>query len=302
MHCDFKPANVILAGDPDEPSALITDFGLARAFQQQPAHREQGGGERSASEPTAHLASGSLRGGTRNYMAPEILAGAPATVRSDIYSYGRVLSELLPGHRLANRCLAARPEDRPATLEPVLHALGGATRRLWLLGSAAAIAGVGGAAYSLVSRPKFVLASRQRVAVNGFRPDGSHSAYMVRDLLVTALRQSPLLMVMADDRLKALLRMLKYKPQLPADSAALLAAAAREGAMVIDGVLQAVGTGLHLQLQVFPQGESKPALRFSEQVDEAKQVVQLADRAALRLRRELGESAGSLASGIPTRA
>ncbi len=316
IHCDFKPSNVILTGPAGNPSAMITDFGLARAFGPTGQFGEKasgpaaGGGE-GGSATTAETApsgpagdatesgaaSRTLKGGTHGYMAPELQAGAPASVRTDIYSYGKVLGELLPGHRLAGQCAAERPEERPDSLDAVVRALGGGmTRRLWLAGGAAAAAGVAAGSYALLSRPRFVLASRQRVAVNGFRPGGQR-AFVLRNLVVTALRQSPLLMVMADDRLRALLRMLKYKPQLPAETTGLLALAAREGALAIEGAVEASGGGLRLLLQVFPQGENRPALQIAEEVDDGRQVVKLADRMALRLRRELGESAGSLRTG-----
>jgi tetratricopeptide (TPR) repeat protein len=282
LHCDFKPANVILTGSPAEPTACITDFGLARAFEQ---------------TVPARTAALSLVAGTRSYMAPELLEGAAPSIRSDIYSYGKVFAELLPNHRLAARCAAPRPEDRPETLEPVIQALRGSTRRIWIAGGAAAVAAASAAAYSLASRPSFVLASRQRLAVNGFRPANLRTAFVVRDLLITALRQSPLLMVMADDRIRALLLVLKNQPKLPADTEGLLSAANRESALAVEGALETLGSGLRLTLQVFAPGEARPVLHLAEQVDDPRQVVQLADRAALRLRREFGESAGSLRPG-----
>lgn len=288
VHCDFKPANVILTGPSKDPSAEITDFGLARALT---AISMPG-------DAAARLTSHSLQAGTRGYMAPEVVAGAPPTVRSDIYSYGKLLGELLPGHRLAGKLAAENPEDRPATLEPVLRALGGGfTRRALLLSGIAAGGGAAAGAYALFWRPRFVLGARQRVAVNGFRPGEADHSVVVRDLLMTALRQSPLLMVIADDRLRAMLRILKFNAQLPADTTSLLAVAAHEEALAIEGALQPAGAGLRLLLQVIPRGESTPALRLSAQVDDAKQVVQLADRMALKLRREFGESARSLESG-----
>lgn len=288
VHCDFKPSNVLLTGQ-TAPTAVITDFGLARASLEGAA---EGGLE--------GLYSHSLRAGTGRYMAPELVAGGPAGVRTDIYSFGKVLGELLPGHRLAGQCAAESADDRPRTLDGVVAALGGRlTRRLWLTGGVVAAASAAVGFYGLISSPRFVLASRQRVAVNGFRPDGTQTAFAVRDLLVTALRQSPLLSVMADDHLRSLLRTLQYRPQLPADTSGLLALAAREGALAIDGALRPVGRGLQLALQVFSQGESRPVLSLTGQVDDARQVVKLADDAAQRLRRELGESAGSLARNVP---
>jgi serine/threonine-protein kinase len=72
VHRDFKPANVMLDG---AGKVRITDFGLAGAS-----------GE-------------SLRAGTPAYMAPEQLAGAEVTPRSDIYALGLVLYELFTGQR-----------------------------------------------------------------------------------------------------------------------------------------------------------------------------------------------------------
>jgi serine/threonine-protein kinase len=76
LHRDLKPANVMIDG---RGKARITDFGLAELA-----------GAVDGVEPSA---------GTPAYMAPEQLAGRPATVRSDLYSLGLVLYELFTGHK-----------------------------------------------------------------------------------------------------------------------------------------------------------------------------------------------------------
>ena len=76
LHRDLKPANVMIDG---RGRARITDFGLAVAADE--VHAE---GELS---------------GTPAYMAPEQLAGKPATVQSDIYALGLVLYELFTGKK-----------------------------------------------------------------------------------------------------------------------------------------------------------------------------------------------------------
>jgi len=75
LHRDLKPANVMIDG---RGRAKITDFGLA-------VLDERDGQERGA--------------GTPAYMAPEQLAGEPATTKSDLYALGLVLYELFTGHR-----------------------------------------------------------------------------------------------------------------------------------------------------------------------------------------------------------
>ena len=73
MHRDLKPANVMIDG---RGRARVTDFGLAVAGE---------------------IATDGA--GTPAYMAPEQLAGEPASMRSDIYALGLVIYELFTGRR-----------------------------------------------------------------------------------------------------------------------------------------------------------------------------------------------------------
>jgi len=76
LHRDLKPANVMLDG---RGKVRLTDFGLA--------------GELDSGSGGGNVA------GTPAYMAPEQLAGGPATVQTDIYALGLVLYEAFTGHR-----------------------------------------------------------------------------------------------------------------------------------------------------------------------------------------------------------
>src|SRR5262249_21409873 len=73
LHRDLKPANIMIDR---RGNARITDFGIA--------------------VPEGTLGDGRLMG-TPAYMAPEQLAGEPASPRSDLYALGLVLYELVTG-------------------------------------------------------------------------------------------------------------------------------------------------------------------------------------------------------------
>jgi serine/threonine protein kinase len=79
IHRDLKPANLMLDG---AGKIRITDFGLAAI--------------------AASLEAADVRAGTPAYMAPEQLEGKEVTVKSDLYSLGLVLYEILTGKRAFN--------------------------------------------------------------------------------------------------------------------------------------------------------------------------------------------------------
>ena len=110
VHRDVKPANVMF--DPATDTVKLTDFGLARSFD---------------AEATR---SGVLLGSPA-YMAPELLAGARADARSDLYALGVLLFELLTGRLPFEgesmgallRAMAARAPLTVQTLRPDLPAV-----------------------------------------------------------------------------------------------------------------------------------------------------------------------------------
>jgi serine/threonine protein kinase len=85
VHRDFKPDNLLRMAD---GRLVLSDFGLATD---------------AANEPGVTVLIG-----TPHYMAPEVLAGEPATTRSDVWALGVVLHEIFFGRR---------PERRPVSFD-----------------------------------------------------------------------------------------------------------------------------------------------------------------------------------------
>ena len=138
VHRDIKPSNLVLTR---EGVVKVTDFGLAKMV---------------VADSGLTLTGEVL--GSPNYLAPEQASGAPSDLRSDIYSLGATLYELITGRppfdgptpvsiilkhvreplrsprqfspdlpvplvTLTQRMLAKRPEDRPKDYETLIREL-----------------------------------------------------------------------------------------------------------------------------------------------------------------------------------
>ncbi|KIG15869.1 serine/threonine protein kinase [Enhygromyxa salina] len=88
VHRDLKPANVMLT----HRGAIVMDFGVAGFDSPTPGVRPNPAEARSLVRTEAGTIFGSPA-----YMAPELWEGAPATVQSDLYSFGVMLYQMLSG-------------------------------------------------------------------------------------------------------------------------------------------------------------------------------------------------------------
>jgi len=99
VHRDLKPANVLFDGG---GRAKLADFGIAQL------------------EDAPSLTSAGTVLGTAAYIAPEQVAGLPATPATDVYSFGVVLFRMLTGRLPFEAAdavtLASMHRDRPAPL------------------------------------------------------------------------------------------------------------------------------------------------------------------------------------------
>jgi TolB-like protein/Flp pilus assembly protein TadD len=111
LHRDIKPSNVMVAPD---GQVRVMDFGIAKLVDQDLP--KGAGTESTLTAPGSTI-------GTTAYMSPEQARGEPLDARSDIFSFGALLFEMLSGYRPFERKSAAETISAILTLPPPLSRL-----------------------------------------------------------------------------------------------------------------------------------------------------------------------------------
>lgn len=109
LHRDMKPGNILIEPSGDGNHVYLCDFGL---------------GKRPGLDQT--LTASGISVGTSEYMAPEVAMGNPADRRSDLYSLGVMIYELLLGRlpfqernpQMTALAHVDQPVPRPRSLNP----------------------------------------------------------------------------------------------------------------------------------------------------------------------------------------
>jgi serine/threonine protein kinase len=109
VHRDIKPSNIILT---EKNQAKLTDFGIAHVEDVAAGHQTQ---------------AGEILG-TPIYMSPEQVAGSAADRRSDLYSLGVILYEMIAGRRPFSgnniaaifRSITLNEPEPPVSIDPFI--------------------------------------------------------------------------------------------------------------------------------------------------------------------------------------
>src|SRR5215469_8099011 len=116
IHRDLKPANVMISGAEEQGRAgvvKVLDFGLAKLVEKTD-NSDLGLTESIRNEEGLSTEQGTIIG-TISYMSPEQAEGKKLDVRSDIFSFGALLYEMVTGRR------AFQGESKVSTLSAILR-------------------------------------------------------------------------------------------------------------------------------------------------------------------------------------
>ena len=288
IHCDLKPGNIMIA----KSGMKVLDFGLAKS----------GSDEK--------VTAGQMVMGTPAYMAPEQREGKPADARTDIYSFGCVLYEMLTGgrvgtqrrripsrrlERIVNRCLEEQPARRWQSAAELVSQLGkvsASTSRRYAISAAAAILALFGAAYAYLHRaPK--LTGKDTIVLADFDNKTGDPVFddTLRQGLSVELQQSPFLTLISDRKVQQELALMGQPKEARLTSELAQQVCERTAsAAILEGSLARVGSQYVLSLRA--KNCNTGNMLDQEQALAAKReaVLNSVSQIARRFRTRVGES------------
>ncbi|HEY6342962.1 MAG TPA: serine/threonine-protein kinase [Bryobacteraceae bacterium] len=292
VHRDLKPGNIMIA----KTGVKVLDFGLAKS-----------GGDETLTASLAVM-------GTPAYMSPEQREGKPADARSDIYSFGCVLYEMVTGtrigaqrrhvpsrkmERIVNRCLEEDPGRRwqsAAGLERELRSVTPASSSWKIITASAALLAVFAGAYLYFHRSA-KLTDKDTVVLADFVNKTGDPIFdgTLRQGLAIQLEQSPFLKIMDDDEAQRVLRLMRLPPGSPITNQTAREICVREGAAAtIDGMIGSLGKNYVISLHAVACQDSATIAREQVQAGDKEHVLNALGTAATAMRGKLGESHNSI--------
>ena len=246
VHRDLKPGNIMIA----KSGVKVLDFGLAKSGRDET------------------VTASRMVMGTPAYMAPEQREGKPADARSDIYSFGCVLHEMLTGVRpasqrkrmpsrrlekIVSRCLEEDPGRRwqsAAVLERELARVTATNPWKWVSAAAAVLALSAGAYFYLHRAPK--LTEKDTIVLADFENKTGDPVFddTLRQGLSVELQQSPFLTLISDRQVQQTLALMgqpkeaRLTPEIAQQICERTASAA-----VLEGSIASVGSQYVLGLR-----------------------------------------------------
>lgn len=298
VHRDLKPGNIMVA----KSGVKVLDFGLAKS-------------EQDDTVTASHNAMG-----TPAYMAPEQREGKPTDARSDIYSFGCVLYEMLTGgrvgsqrrrisplklERVVSRCLEEDPARRWQSAGEVQRKLSGISAatsgrrryaRTIALATALAIA-LCISGWLLFTRKTPTLTDKDTIVLADFTNATGDAVFdgTLRQGLSIQLEQSPFLRMISDQQIQQTLQMMGRKPDTRLTPATARELCQRTGsAAVLEGSIAQIGTPYLLTVRAVNCASGETLASTEATASDKNHVLAALGKVASDIRNKLGESLSSV--------
>ncbi len=300
VHRDLKPSNIMLSAS----GVKLLDFGLARFF-----------------EEDADTQTGQVMG-TPAYAAPEQRSGQRADPRSDIYSFGHVLHEMLTGTRagsayppvhphalekLIARCLCESPDQRWQSATELAQALASidaaqtsrwrSPMARWSIAACLFIAIAAAVAWPLLRPSPRVLTDKDTVVLAEFGNRTGDPVFddTLRLGLAVQLEQSPFLSIVTEGRIRQALTMMgraadaRLPPEVALDLCQRI-----DATTVISGAIAQVGKPYQLTLRALDCATGATLASAETEAADKNHVLKALGEASSQLRGKLGEALSSV--------